>query len=85
MQLILLENAKEALQEITGEYHSTLEPLNTVRFKPTAPQPSNAADWVAIAEENNLDLKARKLAVEIAQNDIDLCTVRSLSNFRLKC
>ncbi len=68
----LLENAKEALQEITGEYHSTLEPLNTVRFKPTAPQPSNAADWVAIAEENNLDLKARKLAVEIAQNDIDL-------------
>jgi outer membrane protein len=68
----LLENAKEALQEITGEYHSTLEPLNTARFKATAPQPTNAADWVAIAEQNNLDLKARKLAVEIAQNDIDL-------------
>lgn len=67
-----LENAKEALQEITGEYHSELAPLNTNAFKPVAPQPANAVDWVAIAEENNLDLKARKLAVEIAQNNIDL-------------
>ena len=67
-----LENAKEALQEITGEYHSELAPLNTAAFKPIAPQPANAVDWVAIAEENNLDLKARKLAVEIAQNNIDL-------------
>lgn len=67
-----LENAKEALQEITGEYHSQLAPLNTSAFNPVAPQPANAVDWVAIAEENNLDLKARKLAVEIAQNNIDI-------------
>jgi outer membrane protein len=67
-----LENAKEALQEITGEYHSELSPLNTAAFKPVAPQPANAVDWVAIAEENNLDLKARKLALEIAQNNIDI-------------
>ncbi len=67
-----LENAKEALQEITGEYHSELAPLNTAAFKPVAPQPANAVDWVAIAEDNNLDLKARKLAVEIAQNNIDI-------------
>lgn len=67
-----LENAKEALQEITGVYHSDLAALNTTAFKATAPQPANAVDWVAIAEENNLDLKARKLAVEIAQNNIDL-------------
>jgi len=67
-----LENAKEALQEITGEYHSKLAPLNTSNFEPVAPQPAGAADWVALAEENNLDLKVRKLAVEIAQNDIDV-------------
>lgn len=67
-----LENAKEALQEITGEYHSKLAPLNTSNFEPVAPQPAGAADWVALAEENNLDLKVRKLAVEIAQNDIDI-------------
>jgi len=67
-----LENAKEALQEITGEYHSKLAPLNTSNFEPVAPQPATAADWVALAEENNLDLKVRKLALEIAQNDIDV-------------
>lgn len=67
-----LENAKEALQEITGQYHSQLSPLNTTVFKATAPQPANAVDWVALAEENNLDLKVRKLAVEIAQNNIDI-------------
>lgn len=67
-----LENAKEALQEITGEYHSKLAPLNTANFTPIAPQPAAAADWVALAEENNLDLKVRKLALEIAQNDIDV-------------
>ena len=67
-----LENAKEALQEITGEYHSKLAPLNTTNFNPIAPQPAAATDWVALAEENNLDLKVRKLAVEIAQNDIDV-------------
>ena len=67
-----LENAKEALQEITGEYHSSLAPLNTDRFTPVAPQPATAAEWVLLAEANNLDLKVRKLAVEIAQNDIDV-------------
>ncbi|MBU1438116.1 MAG: outer membrane channel protein TolC [Gammaproteobacteria bacterium] len=67
-----LENAKEALQEITGEYHSKLAPLNTANFSPVAPQPAAVTDWVALAEENNLDLKVRKLALEIAQNDIDV-------------
>lgn len=67
-----LENAREALQEITGEYHSQLSPLNTSQFKPTAPKPANVVEWVSIAETNNLDLQARKLAVEIAQNNIDL-------------
>ncbi len=67
-----LENAREALQEITGEYHSQLSPLNTSQFKPTAPKPANVVEWVSIAETNSLDLQARKLAVEIAQNNIDL-------------
>jgi outer membrane protein len=60
------------LQEITGEYHSKLAPLNTANFSPVAPQPAAVTDWVALAEENNLDLKVRKLALEIAQNDIDV-------------
>ncbi|TXH94010.1 MAG: outer membrane channel protein TolC [Rheinheimera sp.] len=67
-----LENARESLQEITGEYHSQLSPLNTTQFKPTAPKPANVMEWVALAEDSSLDLQARKLAVEIAQNNIDL-------------
>ncbi|WP_031567273.1 outer membrane channel protein TolC [Rheinheimera texasensis] len=67
-----LENARESLQEITGEYHSQLSPLNTAQFKPTAPKPANVMEWVAVAEGSSLDLQARKLAVEIAQNNIDL-------------
>lgn len=67
-----LENARESLQEITGEYHSQLSPLNTSQFKATAPKPANVVEWVSIAETSNLDLQARKLAVEIAQNNIDL-------------
>lgn len=67
-----LENARESLQEITGEYHSQLSPLNTNKFKASAPQPEKALDWVQIAEQSSLDLQGRKLALEIAQNNIDL-------------
>jgi len=67
-----VENAREALQEITGEYHSQLSPLNTSKFKASAPQPAQAAEWVQIAEQNSFDLQSRKLALEIAQNNIDL-------------
>jgi outer membrane protein len=67
-----VENAREALQEITGEYHSQLSPLNTSKFKASAPQPALATEWVQIAEQNSFDLQSRKLALEIAQNNIDL-------------
>ncbi len=69
-----LENARESLQQITGEYYSNLSPLNTNKFKATTPQPSVASEWVGIAESNNLDLKVRQLALEIADNNIDIAT-----------
>lgn len=69
-----LENARESLQQITGEYYSNLSPLNTSKFKATAPQPSVATEWVGIAESNNLDIKVRQLALEIADNNIDIAT-----------
>lgn len=69
-----LENARESLQQITGEYYSNLSPLNTSKFKATEPQPAKAVDWVGIAESNNLDIKVRQLALEIADNNIDIAT-----------
>ncbi|HEY9044142.1 MAG TPA: outer membrane channel protein TolC [Rheinheimera sp.] len=67
-----LETAREALREITGQYHAELATLNTDKFSTQSPSPATADEWVKLAEEKNLSLKANKLALEIAQNDIDL-------------
>ena len=66
-----LETAREALREITGQYHSELASLNTDKFATQTPSPATADEWVKLAEQLNLNLKANKLALEIAQNDID--------------
>lgn len=66
-----LETAREALREITGQYHSELASLNTDKFATQTPSPATADEWVKLAEQLNLTLKANKLALEIAQNDID--------------
>lgn len=66
-----LETAREALREITGQYHDELASLNTDKFSTQTPSPATADEWVKLAEQLNLSLKANKLALEIAQNDID--------------
>ena len=66
-----LETAREALREITGQYHDELASLNTDKFSTQTPSPASADEWVKLAEDLNLNLKANKLALEIAQNEID--------------
>ncbi|HSG52989.1 MAG TPA: outer membrane channel protein TolC [Rheinheimera sp.] len=66
-----LETAREALREITGQYHDKLASLNTDKFSTQTPSPASADEWVKLAEDLNLSLKANKLALEIAQNEID--------------
>ncbi|WP_372627985.1 outer membrane channel protein TolC, partial [Arsukibacterium sp.] len=67
----LLETARETLREITGQYHSELASLDTDKFDTVLPSPATADAWVALAEELNLNIKANKLALEVAQNDIE--------------
>ena len=67
-----LETAREALREITGQYHAELATLNTDKFSTQTPSPATADAWVKLAEEKNLSLKANKLALEIAGNEIDV-------------
>ncbi|MFC4656323.1 MULTISPECIES: outer membrane channel protein TolC [Rheinheimera] len=67
-----LEIAREYLREITGEYHSQLDTLNTSRFAPSQPNPASPQDWVQLAQDNNLELKVRKLSVEIAEHNINV-------------
>jgi len=67
-----LETAREFLREITGEYHAQLDSLNTARFSTSQPTPDNAQDWVQTAQDNNLELKIRKLSLDIAEHNIQI-------------
>lgn len=66
----MLETARETLREITGQYHNELASLDTDKFDTVQPSPATADAWVTIAEELNLNIKANKLALDVAQNDI---------------
>lgn len=67
-----LENAREALREITGQYHEQIAQLNTDKFSTSRPTPAIVTDWVNIAEQNNLTLKAQRIALDVSELDIDL-------------
>ena len=67
-----LETAREFLREITGQYHAQLDSLNTTRFSTSQPTPNNAQDWVQTAQDNNLELKIRKLSLDIAEHNIQI-------------
>lgn len=69
-----LETSREVLREITGQYHPELATLNTDKFSTQPPSPATADAWVKLAEEKNLALKANKLALEIAENDIEIAS-----------
>lgn len=66
-----LEIAREQLREITGQYHSKLAGLNTDRFSTAPLSPADPQQWLSIAEENNFELQAQRIGLEIARIDID--------------
>lgn len=65
-----LENSYEGLREITGMYHRDLNVLNTERFSPVQPAPATSDAWQKMAQEQNLQIIAQQLAVDIANQDI---------------
>lgn len=67
-----IEIAQESLREITGRYHQDLSRLDTTKFAPESPQPADAKTWVTIAEDKNLQLLVQRVAVEIADQQIDV-------------
>ena len=64
-----LNDAREALAEITGEYLQNLRGVDP-EFKPELPEPSDVAAWVATALEQNPVLDARELALIAAGHDV---------------
>jgi outer membrane protein len=69
-----LDDAREALAELTGEYLQNLQGLDE-NFRPSMPEPANLDQWVQTAINENPVLRSRALALEAAQQDI--ATARS--------
>lgn len=65
-----LEDAIQALAEITGRVDKDLRPFGeSIPFAP--PEPANSEVWVRMAISTNPDLEARRQAVEVADREID--------------
>lgn len=63
-----LEVAYEALTVLTGQSHANLWRLNK-DFPIVDPEPSNRADWVQFALDNNYTLKAARYGMEAAREN----------------
>ncbi|MDX1513671.1 MAG: TolC family outer membrane protein, partial [Gammaproteobacteria bacterium] len=72
-QVIAAENqqdvALEALREITGEYHPSLDGLGP-NLTLVTPEPDNIDTWTEIALKQNLQLTAALYAAEVARDEI---------------
>ena len=74
LQATALDDAYEALAEITGERLSNLKGLSA-DFRPENADTRSSEDWVAIALESNPTLRARAEALAAAEKDV--ATARS--------
>ncbi|RDX35943.1 type I secretion protein TolC [Kangiella sp. HD9-110m-PIT-SAG07] len=64
-----LVNAQEALREVTGQYYGELESVgNSITMQ--QPSPSNMDDWMRVATESNLGLKAQQMNVRVARDEV---------------
>jgi outer membrane protein len=72
-QVIAAENqldvAREALREVTGDYHFDLDGLSD-RFLLVTPDPDNIDRWTQTALAQNLGLSASRFSSEVARDEI---------------
>jgi len=64
-----IDNAREALREVTGTYHSSLAPLRA-KMTLTTPDPDSIDSWAKRALENNFSVRAARYAAAIAKKEI---------------
>jgi outer membrane protein len=64
-----LDDAREALAEITGRYLANVRGLDD-SFQPLLPTPARAEEWVQLAIANNPRLRAQELAFVAAGHDV---------------
>lgn len=66
----VLEIKRRALRNLTGKEVNTLATL-TPQPMPFAPEPANVDEWVSRSQQDNLDVRIRQQAKEIADKEID--------------
>jgi len=66
----VLEIKRRALRNLTGKEVNTLATL-TPEPMPFAPEPANVDEWVSRSQQNNLEVRIRQQAKEIADKEID--------------
>lgn len=71
LALNLLDNSRESVREVTGEYFEDLAALG-VNMELVSPQPDVIEDWTAKSQDQNLRVIASKHALETAQQTIDI-------------
>ena len=67
-----LDNSYEALREITGIDHKSINVLDTNRFSAGSPAPASSTEWLKMAETNSIDLMTQRIAKDIANETISL-------------
>jgi len=65
-----LDNAQEALREITGTYHGTLATLKE-DAPLVAPEPADVDRWTETALEQNPQVLAARFAIETARQEVE--------------
>ncbi len=66
-----LDNTHEALQQITGQYHYDLLGLKA-EIPLRNPQPEDIKQWAKKAENNNINIKASRIGLDIAKQSISI-------------
>jgi outer membrane protein len=66
----VLEIKRRALRNLTGKEVNTLATL-TPEPMPFAPEPANVDEWVSRSQQDNLDVRIRQQAKEIADREIN--------------
>lgn len=66
-----LDNAREILREVTGQYHEELSPLNS-ETPLLRPQPENIEAWTKMSLEQNLALLSAKFNVDYSRDNVRL-------------
>ncbi|MGD8999541.1 MAG: TolC family outer membrane protein [Granulosicoccaceae bacterium] len=65
-----LANAREALQEILGQYMESVQRLQT-EIPLITPEPASPSEWADKAAEQNLSIRSAQFALDIAREEIN--------------